>query len=59
MRQDEKRRKFNWSLWIPVILAFLLVISAWTVLIKIAGQNPVEMIELKSNIEDSTSNTER
>ena len=33
MNSKEKRRKFAWSLWIPVILAFLLVISAWTILI--------------------------
>ncbi len=45
MTKRGKQRKFAWSLWIPVILAFLLVISAWTVLIKIAGENPVELIK--------------
>ena len=47
MSPKGKRHRFTWSLWIPVILAFLLVISAWTVLIKIAGENPVETIEIK------------
>lgn len=42
----KKQRKFAWSLWIPVILAFLLVTAAWTVLIKIAKENPVEQIEV-------------
>lgn len=41
------KKKINWSLWIPVILAFLLVITAWTVLIKIAVENPVQQIEIE------------
>lgn len=41
------KMKFAWSLWIPVILAFLLVITAWTILIKIAKENPVEHIEIE------------
>lgn len=45
MTKQGKQRRFTWSLWIPVILAFLLVISAWTVLIKIASENPVELIK--------------
>ena len=49
-----KKKKFAWSLWIPVILAFVLVIVAWTFLIKIAKENPVETIEV-----ERTSNTER
>lgn len=48
MSEPPKQRKFAWSLWIPVVLAFLLVIAAWTVLIKIAGENPVEPIEIKA-----------
>ena len=48
MNSRRKQRKFAWSLWIPVILAFLLVISAWTILIKIAGENPVETIEINT-----------
>ncbi|NBB78684.1 MAG: hypothetical protein GVY36_04465 [Verrucomicrobia bacterium] len=47
MSPKTKQRRFAWSLWIPVILAFLLVITAWTVLIKIAGENPVKTIDIK------------
>lgn len=32
------------SLWIAVALAFLLLIAAWTALIMIARQNPVERV---------------
>jgi cell division septal protein FtsQ len=46
------KQKFAWSLWLPVILAFVLVIAAWTFLIKLAKDNPVETIEL-----DSTAHT--
>jgi cell division septal protein FtsQ len=49
-----EKKKIAWSLWIPVILAFVLVITAWTVLIKLARENPVETIEVKgtSKVED-------
>lgn len=53
MSDESEKKKIAWSLWIPVILAFLLVISAWTVLIKIAKEHPVETIEV-----DGTSNVE-
>ena len=46
-KTSKKKKKIAWSLWIPVILAFLMVITAWTVLIKIAKENPVEMIEIE------------
>jgi cytochrome c-type biogenesis protein CcmH/NrfF len=42
-----KKQKFAWSLWIPVILAFVIVIAAWTFLIKLAKDNPVETIEIE------------
>jgi len=42
-----KKKKFACSLWIPVILAFVLVITAWTFLIKLAKENPVETIEIE------------
>ena len=45
MTQPNKQ-KFAWSLWIPVILAFLLVSAAWFTLIKIAKANPTETVEL-------------
>ena len=49
MSDTPEKKKIAWSLWIPVILAFILVISAWTVLIKIARDNPVETIEVQSD----------
>ncbi|MGZ0657602.1 hypothetical protein ACWPKS_18565 [Coraliomargarita sp. W4R72] len=42
-----KKKKFAWSLWIPVTLAFVIVIIAWTCLIKLAKDNPVEQIEIE------------
>lgn len=47
MNEPEKK-KFAWSLWIPVILGFVLVATAWTVLIKIAKDNPVETITVET-----------
>jgi len=47
MNEKSEKKKTAWSLWIPVVLAFLLVIAAWTVLIQIAKENPVEQIELE------------
>ena len=49
MIEDTPKRKFAWSLWIPVILAFVLVICAWTILIKIAKDNPVETIDVSES----------
>jgi len=54
MNPNEPKKRFAWSLWIPVILAFVLVIIAWTFLIKIAKENPVETIEI-----EGTPNIER
>lgn len=48
MTQTNKK-KFAWSLWIPVILAFLLVSAAWFTIIKIAKENPTETVELDSS----------
>jgi hypothetical protein len=42
------KRRFAWSLWIPVILAFLLVIGAWVTVITIARKNPTESVPLNS-----------
>ena len=47
-----EKKKFAWSLWIPVILAFLLVIAAWFVLIKIAKENPTEVIQVEPSRSD-------
>ncbi len=49
MTEKPVKKQFAWSLWIPVILAFVLVITAWTVLIKIARENPVETIEVEES----------
>jgi len=35
------------TLWLPVTLAFALLIAAWTTLIKIAVNNPVEKVPLE------------
>jgi large-conductance mechanosensitive channel len=43
---DTEKKKIAWSLWIPVILAFLLVSAAWFTLIKIAKANPTATVEL-------------
>ena len=48
MTQTDKK-KFAWSLWIPVILAFLIVSAAWFTLIKIAKENPTEVIEIETS----------
>lgn len=45
---DTDKKKFAWSLWIPVILAFVIVSAAWFVLIKIAKENPTEVIEVET-----------
>lgn len=45
-------KSFTWSLWIPVILAFLLVIGAWFTIIKIARQNPTESVPLDTASQD-------
>ena len=42
----KQQKKIAWSLWIPVVLAFVLVSIAWTVLTTIAKENPVETIEV-------------
>lgn len=40
-------RKSSRILWLWVILAFLLLISAWTALILIAAANQPELIEIQ------------
>ncbi|MFP4156579.1 MAG: hypothetical protein ACLFU4_03090 [Opitutales bacterium] len=55
MNDPEKKSGFAWSLWIPVILLFLLVSLGWYVRIQLAAENPIEFIEVDdgrtSNIE--------
>ena len=45
---EQNKNSIAWSLWIPVILAFVIVGTAWTVLIKVAKENPVEQINIKT-----------
>ncbi|MGB0744630.1 MAG: hypothetical protein ACPGSB_08895 [Opitutales bacterium] len=45
---SKSNRRGAWALWLGVILMFLMVITAWTILIKIAKANPVETIEIES-----------
>ena len=45
---EPKQRKGAWALWIGVVIMFLLVITAWTILINIAKDNPVENIEIST-----------
>ncbi len=50
MKPETRRRLL--TLWLPVTLAFVVVIAAWATLITIASKNPVEMIEVeKSTVE--------
>lgn len=49
---DQPKQKFAWTLWVPVILAFVLVATAWFFLIKIAKENPTEVIEIQSSQPD-------
>jgi cell division septal protein FtsQ len=46
---NKAKRRGVWALWIGVVLAFLLVITAWTILIKIAKENPVEQIKMEQS----------
>jgi len=43
-----QKSRIAWSLWIPVILVFLIIILGWIVRINLAQENPIEMIEIKS-----------
>ncbi len=48
--RNKAQRRGAWILWIGVTLMFLLVISAWVLLIKIAQENPVEQIEIERSV---------
>jgi len=49
---NSTNRRAAWALWIGVVIMFLIVITAWTTLIKIAKENPVETIELDTQRSD-------
>ena len=46
MNNDSDER-VAWSLWIPVTIAFVLLIAAWATIIFIASKNPTERIEIE------------
>lgn len=46
MTHESKKPKRKLSLWLPVILAFCVLITAWTILILVAVKNPAETIPL-------------
>ena len=47
MKRNNTMGKGARSLWIWVIIAFVVLISAWTALIVIAARNQPEMIEIQ------------
>jgi hypothetical protein len=49
---NKSNQRGAWVLWISVIIMFLIVISAWTILIKVAKENPVETIDLEAKRSD-------
>lgn len=53
MTAPTKNTRFAWSLWIPVILAFLLVGAAWFTIIKIAKNNPTESVPLEATASEN------
>ena len=49
MSAARKNRRIAWSLWIPVILLFVITTIGWIVMVRIAKENPVEMIEVRQD----------
>lgn len=47
-KKEESAKKFNASLWIPVIMVFVIISLAWYYLIRLAGAHPIESIPLES-----------
>ncbi|WP_309396389.1 hypothetical protein [Cerasicoccus maritimus] len=55
-QQPEKNKKgIKLSLWIPVTLAFILLIAAWTTLIVIAKKHPTEIVPLEEPVAQQTT----
>ncbi|MGB0416643.1 MAG: hypothetical protein ACPGKS_07330 [Coraliomargarita sp.] len=50
---SETKKGICWSLWIPVTLAFVLVIAAWFTIITIAKENPTETVPLHSTTSET------
>ncbi|NDV60862.1 hypothetical protein G0Q06_00180 [Puniceicoccales bacterium CK1056] len=47
MQEAHKKKAGSRSLWVWVILAFVILISAWTCLIIVASKNQPEVIEIQ------------
>jgi hypothetical protein len=47
--KNNQKTSGAWTLWLPVSLAFLLVIAAWAYTIQLAGENPASPVPLKSD----------
>lgn len=48
MTEPNKKKSKNLSLWIPVVLAFVLIGTAWYFLINIAREHPTERVTLET-----------
>lgn len=48
MNQESKPRGLRIPLWVPVTLAFILLIAAWTTLIVIAQKHPTERVPVET-----------
>ena len=49
LSERKENRRGARSLWVWVVIAFLVLISAWTTLIIIAANNQPEMVEIESS----------
>ena len=47
-------RRGSWRLWALVVLAFVILIGAWTSLILIARSHPTETVPLEDPTEDAS-----
>lgn len=58
MSKASAKTGFAWSLWLWVILAFALVIAAWTAFIVLAARHPVESVPLEPETATSPATAE-
>ena len=54
--KNSPKKSSAWSLWIPVILAFLFVIAAWAFTIRLAKKTPSDPIPLEQNSRTTSVN---
>jgi len=43
------KKEVAWSLWLPVIGAFVLISAVWFFTIQLAQENPTEVIQVESS----------